>query len=224
MKRAVLIFITLVSFGAVAQISTPQDATIKYDGKERPCIMVNVDPEPKTLKKAWKEYLKDKYDFKLKGIGFLSNKDVLKAEEITIPAYSDKALNFYTEIIEDKNGSQMKVFISYGYDMYVTSNEFPKEYVLMRNDLSDFVKSYLSSYYQEIIDDTSKALKSLEKDQSKLEKNISKDSEKSKEMKEEIEELEKEISENKKELEEVKEKVSSRKIKLERVKERKKLI
>ena len=71
--------ITLVTLSLLSQSSflnaqsvEPTIGTINHDDKERPCWVANLDPEPKTLKEAWKDYIKDNYDVKLKGIGSVS--------------------------------------------------------------------------------------------------------------------------------------------------------
>src|SRR5690554_7936004 len=74
-----LMFFTLNN-SVYAQAVTLKDGIIMHNKSQRPSIFVNIDPEPKPLKKAWKSFLKDNYDFKIKGIGFLSNKD-LRSEE-----------------------------------------------------------------------------------------------------------------------------------------------
>ncbi|HLV40729.1 MAG TPA: hypothetical protein VKY37_00490 [Brumimicrobium sp.] len=81
-------FVTILMFGftdvSLAQDPIPKDGFIEHNGGNRPCLYVNLDPETKPLKKAWKSFLKDNYDFKIKGIGFLSNKDLLYKEDVII--------------------------------------------------------------------------------------------------------------------------------------------
>ena len=77
-----VIFLFAIQINAQSQIQS-FESTIEHNDAQRPCIQVNLDPEPKTLKKAWKNYLKDNYGVKLKGIGFFSNKDLLSAEEVS---------------------------------------------------------------------------------------------------------------------------------------------
>src|SRR5690554_4462017 len=110
----VLMYFTLNN-SVYAQAVTPKDGIIMHNKSQRPSIFVNIDPEPKPLKKAWKSFLKDNYDFKIKGIGFLSNKDLLYAEDLVIEKISPKRMNFYTKIVENEVGSEMTVFGSLVY-------------------------------------------------------------------------------------------------------------
>lgn len=210
LKSALFIFSILISSLTFSQSISPLDGTINHNEKSRPCLVVNVDPEAKTLKKAWSDYLKDNYDVKLKGIGFLSNKDLLSAEQIVIPVISPNALDFYTEIIENASGSQMKVFASFGYDIYIDASSMPKEYAQLRKIMDNFLQSYIPNYYQELIKDKEKVVKSLNKDQSKLQKSIKKDTRSVEKMTKKMESLNSDITKNKAELEETESKLTNR--------------
>lgn len=210
-----LVVIRATSYG---QNLTPVETTIEHEDKLRPCLIVYVDPEPKTLKKAWRDFLKEKYDFKLKGIGFLSNKDLLSAKKIMLPAISPNALDFFTEIVPDANGSQMKVFASYGYDVYINPNEHPEAFQELKTIFSTFLQTYIPNYYQELVDDTEDVVKDLMKDQQKLKKSITNDSKKAEKFTEKIKQLNEAVSDNQSELIQVEEKLSNRTLKLEKYK------
>lgn len=196
----------------------PFDATFEHDDAQRPCIQVNIDPEPKTLKNAWKDYLNDKHDFKLKGIGFLSNKDLLSAEEVKVESISSKEMDFYTHIDEDDNGSEMKVFVRYGYDIYLNRESNPDEYLILNQMVEDFLKSYLPKYYQGKISDTEKRVEELTDESKKLKEDIADNAKEIEKRKKEIKDLEKEMETNSKQLESSSRKLIKRKDKLKRIK------
>lgn len=193
------------------------DAFVDFDGAQRPCLQLHLDPEPKTLKKAWKDYLQDHYDLKLKGIGFLSNKDLLSAEEQNVAQISSKLLDFYTQIVEDQNGSEMKVFVRYGYDIYMTEANNPNDYAAVHGIINDFLKFYLPKYYQEKINDTEKRVEELVKETSKLNEEIADDTEKISVLKQEIEEMEATLKTKNELLESTNEKLTMRTHKMERM-------
>ncbi|WP_107038260.1 coiled-coil domain-containing protein [Brumimicrobium mesophilum] len=201
----------------IAQKVVPKDGKIEHKGGERPSIYVNLDPEPKPLKKAWKSYLKDNYDFKIKGIGFLSNKDLLYREDVIIQKLSTKRMDFYTKIVEDEVGSEMTVFASFGYDIYIDKNETPEEYAIMTKMLNDFLASYLPDYYESEVKETKKRVKKLSKEVKGLNKDINKNNEDIEEMTEEIEKLSKEVSEKEAALEIANTKLGERQEKLKRI-------
>lgn len=217
--KITLLLVTLLATTQVnAQSSVqPIDATINYDDAQRPCIQVNIDPEPKTVKKAWKAYLKENYDFKLKGIGFFSNKDLLSTEEVVVPQLSSNLMDFYTSVLEDENGSEMKVFVRYGYDIYLNKQDNPVEYKVLYEMLEGFLKQYLPKYYQERVDDTEKRVQKLADETSDLKEEIADDSASIEELKKEIEGLESNLESNNKLLKEASNKLTKRKEKLERI-------
>lgn len=219
MKTILLLAIFLFSVQVNAQISIqPFDTTINYNDAQRACIQVNLDPEPKTLKSAWRDYLKDKYDFKLKGIGFLSNKDLLSAEAINVKRISTNTIDFYTHIVEDDNGSEMKVFARHGYDIYIAKENYPNEYKAVREILENFIKFYLPKYYEERINDTEKRVNDLTEETTDLKDNIDKWSSEIAKLKNEIKEKEEVLKSNISKLEKSEIKLLKRKEKLERIK------
>src|SRR5690554_7998933 len=77
-----------------AQVVTPKDGMIMHNKSQRPSIFVNIDPEPKPLKKAWKSFLKDNYDFKIKGIGFLRSEERRVGKECSLVSWPDTSKEY----------------------------------------------------------------------------------------------------------------------------------
>jgi flagellar capping protein FliD len=200
-----------------AQSIQPAAGTIVHNNAARPCLIVNVDPGPDLLKEAWRDFLKDNYDFKLKGIGFLSNKDLLSAEQVVVGQISSKEMDFYTYVIEDENGSEMKVFAAFGYDMYVDSISMPAEYEELKTILERFLRTYLPGYHQELVEETEKRISELSGEKEKLKRNITEGEKEIKRLKKEMESLSEEVEVNKEKLEKAERKLATRKVKLDRV-------
>lgn len=217
--KATFVLLAILTTSLVnAQTSIqPFESTVYYENAQRPAIQINLDPEPFTLKKAWKEYLKDNYDFKLRGIGFLSNKDILSAEAIMVEQVSSKQMDFYTRIVEDENGSEMKVFVSYGYDVFLTREKNPTEYEALTGIMDSFLKYYLPKYYESRVNDTEKRIKELTNEKDDLEEEISDDSARITKLKKQIEGLEKESKSNNELLKAAKTKLTKRTEKLTRI-------
>lgn len=217
-EGGIIAFLMLILSATVhAQEVEPRIGTVEHNDSERPCLVVNLDPEPKPLKKAWKSFLKDNYDFKIKGIGFLSNKDLLYAEDLIIEDISSKRMDFYTRIVEDEVGSEMKVFASFGYDIYIDQNETPEAFKVMRKMLTEFLDYYLPKYYESEVKATKKKVKKLAKQVKGLKKDISDNREEIEDRKEEIEDLSKEVGEKEAKLETATIKLNERKEKLKRI-------
>lgn len=206
---------TFIAHSAYAQGLKPTPGTVKHNGSQVACWTVHVDPEPKTLKTAWKDYLDENYNFKLKGIGFLANKDVLSAEEVKLSTLSPNTVYFFTQIVEDDAGSEMKVFASNHQQKFYSKNHKPESFNEIRDLMESFLKAYLPQYHQGRIEDTHKRVQELTKETADLEADIVKNSEKIEELNSEIEELQSEMDSNKGKLEENRIKLEKRKQKLE---------
>lgn len=211
-------FLFIGSLGINAQSIKPQDGTILFENNSRACLFVSLDPEPKTLKMAWKEYLEDNFNFKLKGISTFQNKDILYAENVKIDKISAYSMNFYTQILENENGSEMKVFASFGLDEFIDTVNKPKEYILLNEILEGFLKVYLPKYYTQEVNDTKKRVNDLTLEINKLNDEIIKDHNKLESLKRDIEELTKKTEMNENALELNKKKLITREEKLKRIK------
>jgi hypothetical protein len=213
-----IFFAFLVSLEAGAQNISPIESTIIHNDKIRPCLSVNLDPEPKSLKNAWIDFLKDEYDFKLKGMGWFSNKDLLNTEEVLITKLSTKKMDFYTNVIEDENGSEMKVFASFGYDIYIDEEHYPKEFMAMEEMLNSFLKEHLPKYYNKAIDETEERIKDFNVEINDLKNEITDETEDKEKLNRKIEKANRSIDDKNQKIKVAETKLKGRQEKLERVK------
>ena len=197
----------LVSMSVSAQSLSPQNSTIEHNDKMRTCLVVKLDPEPKELKKAWIRFLRKEYDVKLKGMGWFSNKDLLYKKEVIIKNLSPQTMDFYTYVVEDENGSEMRVFASLGYDIYLNEEQYPFEFNAMKEMIVSFLKEYLPKYYNDKINESEGSVKGLNKEIKKLNKNI-------KNNQDDSEKLNKKIEQNKSRNKDNSEKLEAAEIKL----------
>jgi prefoldin subunit 5 len=204
----------------VAQSLAPQKSTIEHNNKMRNCLSVKLDPDPKTLKKAWVSFLQKEYALKLKGAGWFTNKDLLHNEEVTVKKLSPKIMDFYTQIVEDENGSEMKVFASLGYDIYINEEDYPMEFNAMNEMMVTFLKKYLPEYYNKKVNQSMKSVKGLNKDIANLKENIKDNQDRIKKLNQEIEKYKANIVENSQKLdaEEIKLKDRQKEMELIRIK------
>lgn len=192
----------------------PQDGNVMHNKSSKPCLYVKVHPSPDELKDAWVEYLDKKHDVKLKGTGFLTNKDVLYAEKITLTEVSDKTMDLYTEIIEVEGETSMKLFAAFGYDIYVNSTDYPTEYAALKKIMTTFLNEYIPNYHSEKVELHQKRVKNFSKEQSSLKKTVDKNEKTIEKMNRKIEKMTEEIEKSKVELKEVEEKLTEEKEKL----------
>jgi hypothetical protein len=207
----------IIPSGMNAQDLTPSEGMIVHQDAPRACWEVHVDPEPKTLKKAWKEYVKDDFDVKLKGFGLLTNRDLLSAEVAVVRPVSPEPINFYTHIVEDMNGSEMKVFAELNPGDYIGPDNHAAEFRAMQKILDEFLAEYLPTYYQGRVNDAEKRMVELANEREDLKKEITRDSEKISKLEDEIEQARLELKTNQDQLDLAESKLEARKQKLERI-------
>ncbi|GAB5553554.1 MAG: hypothetical protein Sapg2KO_31450 [Saprospiraceae bacterium] len=196
-KLSTFIFLLLLSLPTYAL--SIETGTYERDDEQRPGIRVYLDVNADEVRDAFIDYLKDKYDFKLKGDGLFANKDELYAEEILIQEIIDKRINWYTEIIESDRSSsktRMTIFVNLGYDIYLSEGKYEASFDKVYDMVAAFVASYVPSYYNELISDTKEAITDLEEATNDLKKDIEKNQKDIEDLKSEIEEMETNISEN----------------------------
>lgn len=209
----------LLSTSVYGQQLAPQDAEIVYEKTTRPCLAITVEPGPDLLRSEWIDYLRKQHGVKLKGDGFLTNKDVLYAEKIVIEAVSEKALDLYAEIILDENGTtSMKVFAAFGYDIFIEKTSYPNEYQALKEIMSSFLNTYIPDYYNQQLEEVQDHVKDLSKSEGKLEKSIKKNTKKIKKMTKDVEDMQEENAKNETELEEVKSTLKSERERLTELK------
>lgn len=194
------LFLGISSLGAQHLII--EQSTIIHNDEPRACIRVQMDPLPKEVKKAWRDYLDDNHDIDLKGIGFLSNKDMLSAEGVNFSEISSKELSLYTEVIEQGNFTEMRVFAALGHDIYLNETDYPLEFNRLQNTVEAFIGSYLPNHYQTLVAETEEELQDLTERQEDLTEDIA-------DNREDIAKLEKENLEKTKELTEVENQIRS---------------
>jgi len=193
--------ILFLALNAIGQNIELTNATIEHNDAQRPCVQVTMKaPAPKPVKKAWEDFMDDEYDVNMKGIGFLSNKDILTAEKVQISALSEKQVNFYTQIVESGSSTKMCVFSSFGYDIYVNQDEYPEAYETMQQMTAQFLRTFLPEYYTEQIEVSQEKVTDLRDEVSDLEESLADNEEEIRKLQEENDELRKQLTEQKNQL------------------------
>jgi hypothetical protein len=212
------VFISLFSLPDLfSQHLTVETGQIMLDNEPSPALIVEMEPAPKEVKKEWHDYIKDRYDVDLKGIGFLSNKDVLSAEAVTIAAISSQPIDLYTRVIERAGLTEMSVYANFTDGNAISEDEAPETFGQIEGIVEDFLGVYLPDHYLNLVESTQEELDDLSDRRSDLREDII-DNE------QEIDKLRKENAEKNAELEKVgrdidrvKEMLETRKAKLSRI-------
>lgn len=156
-----VLFVTIKSNAQTFQIDT---SSITFENKLRPCLFVKYDASAITVKKGWSSFMKKNYSIKIKGIGFLTDKDIVEAEDVVINSIADKRMNMYARVTDIPGGSELKYFMSFGYDFFIGPDNYGSEFGAMHKLLNDFSISFLNDYYADEISNILKKIKGYEKD------------------------------------------------------------
>ena len=175
MKKITFVLLFFVAFclQTTAQTYKIDTATITFENKLRPCFTVKYDASPKTVKKAWDDFFKKTYDVKVKGIGFLTNKEIITATDVSIIAISDKRMNMYASVTDAPGDrSELNYFMSFGYDFFIGPDNYAAEFAGMKKILNDFSMEFLTDFYGSEASRVTNEIKGLEKDIKKNNKDI----------------------------------------------------
>ena len=189
MKKQFLILGLAIAFclQLTAQTYKIDTSTITFENVNRPCLTVKYDASPKTVKKAWDDYFKKTYDVKVKGIGFLTNKEVITATDMSLPAISEKRMNMYANVVDAPGDrSELSYFMSFGYDFFIGPENYATEFAAMKKILNDFSVEFLTDYYYSEASRMTKEIKGLEKDISQNNKSIKKNTKKARKESKEV--------------------------------------
>ncbi len=218
------VLISGLLFTGRAQVFNITDGNDFIGDKARPCISVTFEPDASEAKKAWKAYLKKKYDLKLKK----DKGNDLKMEEGLFPAITSRTIDFYTRFEsdkkKDKNTTKMNVFVKFGYDVFLNKADNLSEYNALRTIIKDFAIEFLRGSYDEKLRILSGELIKIEKkkqktikDNENLSKNIEKNTKTIEDLKKESEDNKKQIEENKKAIETLTKDVDAKKAEIQKM-------
>ena len=186
-KYALIAIAMIVCLQLTAQTYKIDTSTINFENQERPSLTVKYDASPKVVKKAWDDFFRKTYDVKVKGIGFLTNKEVITATDISLVAVSDKRMNLYASVVDAPGDrSELSYFMSFGYDFFIGPQNYPAEFTAMKKILNDFSVEFLTDYYYSEASRMTSEIKGLEKDIKKNNKDIKKNSKKARKESKEV--------------------------------------
>lgn len=186
-KYALIAIAMIVCLHITAQTYKIDTSTINFENQERPSLTVKYDASPKVVKKAWDDFFRKTYDVKVKGIGFLTNKEVITATDISLVAVSDKRMNLYASVVDAPGDrSELSYFMSFGYDFFIGPQNYPAEFTAMKKILNDFSVEFLTDYYYSEASRMTSEIKGLEKDIKKNNKDIKKNTKKARKESKEV--------------------------------------
>ncbi len=200
MKKLTTLALLFSFYSLTAQSLQIGEGQVKHDKQMRPCIEASLEPEVGDVKDAWEKFLKKEYKVKLKGNGFLTDKDVLYAEKVKFKAVSDKTMDFFTRIVEEDDQTKMYVYGSFGYDIFINPKGYPLEYQRLEDITKRFLNGYLPNFYIKEVNNAEKTLAGLRNEQSDMEKEMEDNKKQMEKLRERNEALEKDLPQKNKQI------------------------
>jgi len=210
----IILAITSTIYGQTLNIS---NTTIFDDSKERSAIKVAIAPETKSVKKAFKNFMDDRYNVSIEGIGFLKNKDVLYTEPMIISPISPEVMKLYNKVVKENGQTVMYVYGQLGYNNQITPYANATEYAALKDLTVEFLNDLLPDYYKEIVEEQREEIVDLEDDRDDMQKQISKNKDEIAKLQKENEELEQKLVVNETKIEQNVDELAKKKATLKKV-------
>lgn len=172
MKKALYIVI-LFAFATFANAQTSllnfTETDILIEGVSTHVITTVLKGEMDDVSKAFDRFAKEQLDVKLKTKG-----DYLLAKKVTINQITDLRGDLIAYTYNDDNLVSLNVAFGVGYDVYLNSENYPKEFENMIGLVEYFDFNYYNDFLPRFIKDKTKGLAMLEKEHKKATKQVAK--------------------------------------------------
>lgn len=212
MKYLIGIICLIFSMSMNAQILTYSDGQIMYEDESIKTINITLDPQPKTVRSSFENWMDDKYDVDLDGKTLLFfDKEFMKAQGVVIPEISQRKIDLLVKVDETQtNATTLHVFASFGYNNWITLEDNPIEFLALESIVYDYVSDYLPEYYMDKVDNTEEALTDLNEDRVDLKSDVEDNEAEIAKLKKENNELMMKLKENQKKINSTKSKLTKR--------------
>ncbi len=166
---------------------------MEHDRSLRPALVLTMDMPKQEAKESFEEFIEQRHNVRVKGLGFLQNKDLLSVEDASIDAIHNGAMDLYASFQHEKNGP-LKVYLI-GRDnagQYFGPEHLPEVQQRLTTLLGQYKLFALDAYYTALIADKKGKWSDLQRDQKRARRSLSKNQEEIDDNYKDIEKLKKE--------------------------------
>ncbi|MEM9549178.1 MAG: hypothetical protein AAGA77_24540 [Bacteroidota bacterium] len=151
MKKFMLLFAVMITFGSSAQTIIYKESRIDRDGILVPTVQVTLEPAVDNMVERFEDWFKENYTVDLIGKNALSaNKYMLSIDRVKVREISERRVDMNVYVDESKiNVTRMDVFSSFGFDVWITPLDYPAEYVALNSLVFNFVRDSFPEYNQD---------------------------------------------------------------------------
>ena len=198
MKKLLIVLFTMFYLIANAQTLNCKAGTIEYEGEIVSTIDVILAPRVNTIQHKFEQWMVSNYQVDLKDETFLTiEKEFMTAKGIVIPEISTKKIDLIVKVSEsDDYNTILNVVASFGYDNWITENEFPFEYSALEDIVYGFLADFLPDHYDGRVEKSEEKLTTLSTNRDVLTEQLKVNMEEIKSIKEENNLLLQQIKQN----------------------------
>ncbi len=153
-----------VNYSQYGNIIVTESTTI-IDGFESPAFTIYFEDEIPEMEDAWKDYLKSNYNVKLR-----NTRGFLKAEEVSLPEISNKAVTLYSLFEAKRPLPKFLVAVAVSRDTFISASSHPKEVSNVKTMMIKFVKAHQLSVVNDALEADMKLYEKMSSELAKIEK------------------------------------------------------
>ena len=157
--KYVMLFLFL-AFGLVSEAQTysMQESMMEQNGELVPTLQITLEPKVSDFSEKFEDYLNNNRDVDLGSKRLMAFDDrIMVAKGLIIKSISNQKIDlkvFLDESALDK--TQFNVFASFGFTKWITPRRYPFEYAAMNAFIIEFVKTHLSEYHKDQVEEKKK--------------------------------------------------------------------
>ncbi|NNK79924.1 MAG: hypothetical protein HKO93_00375 [Flavobacteriales bacterium] len=216
MKKVFVNIIALLVISGYMNAQELEESFLELDGELRPSIGLKINIPVDAAKDALVDFMKDNYDFKVKGNGFLANKSTLRAEEVNYFITEENPVNLYFNFSQFDEVTEMKIVARDSIQYYLAEDYRPAHFNKLKDIMLNYRVNAEEDYFNQQLEEQNKSLKRVKKNLASAQKDIKKNNDdieknldENEKMKKENVDLENDISEYKKRIEDLKQKIAN---------------
>lgn len=183
------IIILFLSINLCAQDLYVKEGYVDYNDQNIRSIQLHLTPDVNEVRKGFSDWIEENHDIRLNGKRLLFfNREVMIAEEESLPKVSDDYIDLYVKPMEAIDGhSSLAVFAAYSDAKWIDPQTNRSDFEALKDLVINFAGDFVPKYYNDRVEDQKSTITRIEEERVELKEEISKRQQR-------IEKLEKEIN------------------------------
>lgn len=158
MKKIYLsLLLSFIMIGAFSQKIVINEGTTVINKKATNAWVSSINEDIDLMRKSFTRFAKDKYDVKTKK----KSKQSLVIEKAKLPTISNKQGDLWVSFYPEGDNIKMSMAYLLGYDIAITSHEYPEEMKNLNLFYREFILYYKTEYFNSLVAEDTKRIKEL---------------------------------------------------------------